>query len=419
MSNFTLRTSDGSNVAIADADDRTLAYWAGRLVDDLDRDPDGKWADSDRAKLAAIQREQADRGGAAPRHTQKQTARREPAPNGNRRPPSRPRNPPPRRAIERVDPSSYRDLLGAYSDAKAATEAMEKLAEIGHLISPAPAVASVPEGCEILVAAVYIDPDRETYSIAGDVGLSKVALNKLAGAAGICWSTESRRMDDGSDRQYVHWCSVGHVRDFSGQLVPHVANKRMDLRDDSPTARDLQNRSENKARRTGGQVADWRSQLRDMRLFILEHAETKAKNRLLRDALHLRTSYTADELRKPFFAVRLQFTGRTSDPELRRLFAARIADSFLGASAAMFGPAATPPVLPPASPMPPPPVGTPRDREDNDEPIETYGRTVEHDADGVVDDRDYPAADGTEGLDEFPEFDDRQPPAHAAGADRY
>jgi hypothetical protein len=401
MAYDSMKTRDGI-VFFRDMSDEDLEYWLKRNEDDLKDASKAQYHKNAEGRLAGIRAEQAARRNGGQRA----------APQAQRAEPRQPAAPPPNR-------SAIQQYQGAHTDAVEATAALARIQEIGHLVSPAPAVGTLPEGTSLVVSAVMVDSARETYSIqGGELGLSRTALQKIAGALGIAWSgTESRRLDDASDPCFVHYRAVGYVRDFSGQLSPVKGEKIMDLREGSPQLEALRERAENKAERERARIAtaggdpntvktgDWRSQVRDLRLFILEHAETKAQLRAIR-SLGLRSSYTAEELRKPFFAARLQFTGQTTDPELRRMFAEKIADSFLGAQSALYGQRA--PELPPAQQAqgaPPPPVGEDYDRKRT---MEAEAHVVSsrpvppHDADGVVE-------------DDEPVEDDRRP----TGTDKY
>lgn len=250
-----------------------------------------------------------------------------------------------------------------------------------HLVSPATA-GRPPEGCELVFSPVIVDVDAETYALPGSEnrGLSKVALDKIAAAAGVSWVPgESRRLDDGSDPRYCHFRAVGRYRHFDGTVSQIVGEKEMDLRDGSPATEAIITKSAKKAKREAEQkkrpISDAEAraigiekagnQINEMRLHILGHAETKARLRATR-SLGLRTSYSPAELQRPFVVVRVAFTGRTDDPELRREFGRAIAQNFLNGHAALYGAATT--ALPaPAQVMPPPPVGRASRVTDSDE----------------------------------------------------
>lgn len=278
-------------------------------------------------------------------------------------------------------------IVGSVDDPTGLTQRLEVAAKRYHLVAPQAAVGFIPEGCSVAISAVMIDVDNETYKIPGgsNLGLSKVALDRIAAAAGLTWDARlSGRVDDGSDPRYCRYRAVGHIRDFDGTTRTIIGEKEVDVREGSPQVdaiverciarlkRDRKGISDAEARRHGRQAAE--NQIRELRLHILGHAETKARLRAIR-TLGIRTSYSPAELRKPFVVAKLAWSGRTNDPELRRAFALEQQRAMFGANAALFGaPAATrasqtAPSLPRSSP---PPVGSVDD-------------SIWDDEDGVID----------------------------------
>jgi hypothetical protein len=85
--------------------------------------------------------------------------------------------------------------------------------------------------------------------------------------------------------------------------------------------------------------------------------ETMARLRAVR-SIGIRAAYGVEELRRPFLVARIVFTGRTSDPELRRAFALMGAQAALSSSRAIYGPAMPWPAMP-AMPAIAPPMETP------------------------------------------------------------
>lgn len=256
--------------------------------------------------------------------------------------------------------------VGSFDNGARANEILAAAGKQFHLVSPASSVGSLPEGCEVATSFVQVDRENETYDVGGGKrGLAKVALDRIASAAGISWDPiASCRLDDGSDPYYVSFRAVGTMRGFDGTPVTIVGTKEMDLRPRSPQLDSLEQKAKAKGKSSDAQV-------REMRLHILGHAESKARLRAIR-SIGIRTSYTPDELAKPFLIARLVFTGRTDDPELGRAFAMVRANAMLGGMAAMYGaPAAQ---LPAAQPqrmtvgVRPPPVGQVRDIDDEDVP---------------------------------------------------
>jgi hypothetical protein len=226
-------------------------------------------------------------------------------------------------------------------DAKAATSLLAQARELGHLVSPAPAVGFLPEGCFVSVSALLVDTDRETYQQSGssERGLAKVALDKIAGAAGIDWDPVlSTRLDNRSHAWYCHCKAVGRVRRFDGTWRTLSDEFELDLTDGSGEVEAILARETAKKRREGDKYKGdlGRTEIAQKRKFILRLASTGARLRATRQ-MGLRTSYNAAELAKPFIMAQLAFDGYSEDAETRRLFASRIADNFLGASAQLYG----------------------------------------------------------------------------------
>lgn len=256
-------------------------------------------------------------------------------------------------------------FTGTSRDGAAITKALQEAQKQYHLVSPAAACGRIPEGCGVALSTVAIDVATETYDVGGGRrGLSKTALDRIAGAAGISWNPHlSRRLDDASDPRYVMFHAVGSYRSFDGSELLITGTKEMDLRDGSAQVEALWDRY--RAAKARGNARSPEGQIREMRLHILAHAETKAKLRAIR-SIGLQTAYPAAELQKPFVVARLMWTGESDDPELRRAFALKQADAMLGGSRALFGDTAAPALAPaPSAPMAPPPVGSvPLDRDD-------------------------------------------------------
>jgi hypothetical protein len=276
------------------------------------------------------------------------------------------------------------DQVQYQSEVKATNEAFRRHTEKAILVSPATQVASIPEGTEVAFSHFFVDTNKdsgEVYDVGGNkYGLSRVVLDKIAAQAGVSWDPNmSRRLDDGSDPHYCVYHAVGKYRQFDGSEVQIQGTKEMDLREGSAQYEALVERYESKlaywekSGRKGYPPKDPRSgQIREMRLHILAHAESKARLRAIR-SMGIKSSYTLQELEKPFVVARLMWTGRTNDPELRRLAFQMRANQMMGAGAAMYGaPPAAMPALAPAAPMgpalpaavQPPPVGGGLDEDD-------------------------------------------------------
>lgn len=231
-------------------------------------------------------------------------------------------------------------LTGSTRSASDLAQRLANIADQAHVIAPAMSAATLPEGCEVVTSAVLIDVANETYKV-GTVkegneyietrGLGKVALERIAGAAGISWDpSASGRLDDGSDPYYCAWRVVGNLRHFDGTEVTIEGSKEMDLREGSPQLQALFDRAKT------GKSKDPSAQIREMRLHIMAHAESKARLRAIR-SIGLRPAYTAAELKKPFVVARLAFNGRSADPETQRAFSMLTAQAMLGGRRALYG----------------------------------------------------------------------------------
>jgi len=316
----------------------TLSYWIDRIGTALNEGA-SRNADADKRLVTAMRTALNAQGGAQRGGARAQTQQQRPAQN-ERAPETRAPNSLAVRA--EVD-----KLSGSFSDRASVMAMMRAASEVAHLVTPQTSCGELPAGCAVSASAVYIDADRESYAIPGtnDRGLDKTALAKISAAAGIDWDpVGSCRLDDGSDPRYVHYRAVGRVRNFDGSMRTEVGTVEMDLRDGSDTAANMGDK-----------------ELALVRKFILRHAESKAMNRVVR-RLGIRTKYTREDLAKPFVVAKLAFTGQTDDPTLKRMFAARIADTFLGARQTLYGnqPAALP------TGHAPPPVGVDTDGDDDE-----------------------------------------------------
>lgn len=222
---------------------------------------------------------------------------------------------------------------GAFRDSGEVSAMLMQAQAHAHVVGNT-GLAAVPDGFALVTQAVVIDPQHDTYPIPGPGskrGLAKAALERIASAAGVSWIThECGRLDDGSDPHYCEYRAVGMRRTPDGQPVRIMGTKVMDLRDGSPAITMMEERAAAKGK-------DASRQIRELRGFIQEHAESKAKNRAIR-SLGVKTAYDQRELSKPFVTVQLQLTGDFQDPELRREYARAMMVSQIGHAGALYGP---------------------------------------------------------------------------------
>lgn len=252
-------------------------------------------------------------------------------------------------------------ISGSYINPKEVSEQLQYAAQHMHLVSPATSVGHLPPGCAITLAAVQIDPDTETYKVEGGLALKKEGLDRIAQGVGITWDPiVSRRLDDASDAHYCHFRASGRYRAFDGQWQVIVGEKEMDLREGSPQIEAM------KARAKAGK--DPGKQIRGQREHILSHAETKARLRAIR-SIGIRSSYTREELQKPFISARVMFTGQSDNPEMQRDLTNAVASSFLDGKTSLYEDAPASSQTVELGAHTPPPVGfTASEAERGDEP---------------------------------------------------
>lgn len=254
---------------------------------------------------------------------------------------------------------------GSHREPGTIARILEKAAAEFNLVSPATSCGTLPEGCSVALSTVLIDSRLESknnrqvsvsgeiYEVTGKWGLAKIALERIASAAGVSWDpVASRRLDDGSDPHYCLFQAVGTYTDFDGRERQIVGTKEMDLRIGSPQCLAIEDRARDDKGRE--------KQIREMRLHLVGHAESKARLRAIR-SLGIRPAYSLDDLRKPFVVAKLMFTGETNDPVLRHEFAILQAKALLGGRRTLYGEPSAPqlapaPIRSPAV-VPPPPVG--------------------------------------------------------------
>jgi hypothetical protein len=282
------------------------------------------------------------------------------------------------------------ELAGAWNEAKAVDAELRKASENMHLVAPATVCGALPEGCEVALSIVYVDPSTDktgpgdVYPVGGGkLGLSGTTLSRIGAAAGIDWDMErSGRLDNGRDPHYCHYRAVGTVRNFDGSVRTLSGEVEIDAREGSPQIDEIRAKQAGKQDGDGGA-----SQILELRKFLLRHAERKAKNRAIAD-MGIKRDWTAAELTKPFAVARLMATGRSNDPALRKEMALMNFDKMTSGRAALYGAPthATPRLAPPQPPMPaapgqalpayrghePPPLGAVHDTEG--EPAPDSGR---------------------------------------------
>ena len=229
---------------------------------------------------------------------------------------------------------------GNYSDPNEIRGMFDNIREKCHLVAAASSCSQLAVGCSLVLSLVYIDTRMmadggEIYPVGdGIYGLSSQAIHKIGHCAGIEWDSRPPalggcgQVGPTQDPCFVQFQAVGTIIEFDGAMRQKTGKKTMDLRDGTEALRAI------RARCKTANGAD--KQIRDARLFIHEHAETKAKSRCIIHAFGLRRSYTMADLQKPFACIKPMFTGITNDPDLKLPLAMKVADHMLGGRAGLY-----------------------------------------------------------------------------------
>ena len=241
------------------------------------------------------------------------------------------------------------------ADTIVSTELEKWKAKKANLLMPTTLIAGLSEFHKPVIETVYLSSNPDD----GDVyphddakpgpqkkwRPTKQALMKLSVCAGVIWSTtESRRIDNGADRNYIAYRAVGGIRKADGQPVFFSADYDLDFEIMEEELRDLYEKKtkadwmKNKTAAEKAEYVDFCVH-RDMlqkRKNRLKLCEAGAMNRVLRMLLAIKQAYTTEELSRPFVTMRITFAPDYTDKEVR----ARLMDASIQAMTGIFGPQA-------------------------------------------------------------------------------
>lgn len=196
-----------------------------------------------------------------------------------------------------------------------------------HVLSPVTDIGSLPEHWVFVPSAVYINPDEAAGEVYRDslfckgeeVALTKIALRKIAKAAGISWTVS--REDSGTVANY--WamkCELSY-RGHDGLPKTEEASYEWDLRDDSPRLKKFKDGQEGKMSAP---------ELNRARLTGYRRCEAGAINAAIRE-YGLKQKYTRTELARPFVVFNLVFVPQTEEQKNM------LAQAALGGSSLLYG----------------------------------------------------------------------------------
>lgn len=174
--------------------------------------------------------------------------------------------------------------------------------------------------------------DRGFMKSGDQRALNRVGLLKIATAAGIKWTPNTGRRDDGSERYLWQYFAEGLVDTPDGSYQIISGEVEIDLRDGSPQvggwtpdawAALMQTNQKLPKDQRKFAINGWSDRrLQQARAMGLRLAESKAKNRAIR-SLGLQQVYSVQELAKPFVVFKASYVPDMSDPVVRQMVAQR------------------------------------------------------------------------------------------------
>lgn len=224
-----------------------------------------------------------------------------------------------------------------------------------------------------VVETVTLDPDpkdgdfypqtKNDDESKGRYAIGRQGLAKLSIAAAIVWSaTETRRTDNRSDRDYVSYQAVGGMKKPDGTYAFAKAEYDLDL---EVIAEELQATHEAAAKKwkKGPDYVEYcfKRDILQKRKNKLKLAETGAKDRVIRELLKIKNTYTLEQIKKPFIILRIAVRPDYSDKDVKRA----MLTAAIGSMTGIYGSAPaqigydeaidiTPPVTPEGDEPPPP-----------------------------------------------------------------
>lgn len=378
-------------VDIEKAETENNVWVLERLEEKIVSEPDGRFAESNRKLAQAIRAELKRRGAEAPEAPTQQAAGN----GGGGAAPKAAAAGATDQSIERVGNQSIA-FIGSFVDSGRVNAAMQAAESQCHLVAPATVCGSLPDLCEVAISAVYIDPNGpDVYQVTGDkkkpsdtdqMGLDRVALAKVLGAAGGDIVSVERLEPSGDPLYWVSRVTI-RVRFFDGRSRRLIGVAVQDAREGSPMIRRIRTKAANRLKKYPKDFNDGgETEILELRNFLSRRADTMALNIATR-RLGVRTSYARKSLQKPFAVAQLMVTGRSQDPEARWQYRTALLESVFGneehkgAQERLYGapaqsaPAALPPppVAPPRQLQPPPVGSVPEPEPYDEEEIETEG----------------------------------------------
>lgn len=209
---------------------------------------------------------------------------------------------------------------------------------------------------EPVLEVIQLSPDendKDVYRGSSGKRLSSVALAKIAQCGGIEWNEAASTYTELEHGKFCTYKAVGGIRKADGRLIQYVGYYNIDLAiiHEEITAQAIASVKKDKDLKTDAAreakvkfIVD--RDFRQKRKFMLQLAETGARNRVIRAMFSLKSEYSVEELKRPFVMLRYRLRIDYSDPEIRRIAQTAAIHQALG----IYGP----PVASPAQQLPAP-----------------------------------------------------------------
>lgn len=236
------------------------------------------------------------------------------------------------------------------------TKEIEKYKEQkANMLIPSTHIDGLSDWHKPVIDEVFLSPERDAGdayydTITKKYRLTKQGLIKLSVTAGVMWHpTGTRRIDNRQDRDYCAFRAIGGIRKADGTPVWLKAEYDLDF---EVVADEIEEQYEKKAsdyERYPDKNPWWgkmspadqkayiakcvRRDVLQKRKHKAKLCESGAKTRVVRELLGLKSSYTKEELAKPFVMVRIVFSPNMDDPEVKK----RLLDASVQAMLGVYG----------------------------------------------------------------------------------
>lgn len=234
-------------------------------------------------------------------------------------------------------------LSNAESIAIARKEIEEALKKGWNVLTPIEGIDNVPAMHKVTVETVTVSDspdDKEIYPQTGTEkdkpekrrwSLHKSPLMDLMSRANVQWDwTNSGRLDDRRDKDYISTRMVGAIQRLDGTFSPLAGSADIDFSVESEIAIEEADRTatsfyagkdwwEKKTEKEKKIYLDRRATkaVLQKKKFGIRLVETAAMLRALKGFLHIKETYTYEQIKKPFVVARLVFQPDNTDPVVR------------------------------------------------------------------------------------------------------